>query len=267
MVNSFPEEVLKEIFTSALLIPDEKFSFAKTGLSPFGQNLASTASVLLVCKRWLRVATPLLYEDVVLRSTAQAQALADSLTANPRFALYVKRLRMEGGFGTSLSIILSKCPHIVELFITLDIFGDDSIDGLHAALMLAKPHRVILSKHTRAKNGKVLKLMNEIISCVKHKWHSLETFELHARPTRARTVMSWFEDDIRGFRSSTSLKHLVFTDCSQGFLEVVASWPNIESIRITSENHKLHEVVEENPALQQIVVFDAMIGEADGPEM
>ncbi|TFL02274.1 hypothetical protein BDV98DRAFT_618396, partial [Pterulicium gracile] len=55
-------------------------------VSPFSiPSGFSSSSVLLVSKQWMRVAAPLLYHDIVLRSSAQAQALTRALTRHKEF--------------------------------------------------------------------------------------------------------------------------------------------------------------------------------------
>ncbi|KAK7052014.1 hypothetical protein R3P38DRAFT_2502946, partial [Favolaschia claudopus] len=63
-----------EILSPALKVPDDLFSDT-SDVSPFATYAPSDSAYLLVCKDWLRVATPLLYSVVVLRSKAQANAL------------------------------------------------------------------------------------------------------------------------------------------------------------------------------------------------
>ncbi|KAJ6463528.1 hypothetical protein C8R45DRAFT_841316, partial [Mycena sanguinolenta] len=58
----------------------------------------SASRYFLVCKSWLRVSTPLLYNVVILRTTAQAETLQVFLETNKGLGLFVKKLRVEGGF-------------------------------------------------------------------------------------------------------------------------------------------------------------------------
>ncbi|KAJ7739235.1 hypothetical protein DFH07DRAFT_965784 [Mycena maculata] len=52
-----------------------------TQANPFATYEESTSAILVVCKAWLRVSTPLLYRVVTLGDSS-------------------KKLRVEGGFGT-----------------------------------------------------------------------------------------------------------------------------------------------------------------------
>ncbi|KAJ7651168.1 hypothetical protein FB45DRAFT_889826 [Roridomyces roridus] len=139
-----PDEIVSEILSPALKVPDELFSDT-SGISPFADCTRSAGgNYLLVCKDWLRVATPLLYNVVVLRSKAQAQALEDALEANPEFGRFIKKLRVEGGYGSSMHTILESAPNITDLVLSLAIRPADSTDGLCTGLSLINPRRLIL---------------------------------------------------------------------------------------------------------------------------
>jgi len=70
MAHKLPDEILKEILYPVLQVDDHSFSDT-SAKSPFSLMNYSNSEILVVCKRWLRVATPLLYNVVILRSTAQ----------------------------------------------------------------------------------------------------------------------------------------------------------------------------------------------------
>ena len=123
MAHKLADELLKEILSPPLLVDDALF--ADTGaVSPFSRAMYSAADVLHVCKRWMRVATPSLYETVVIRSKAQAQALAAALKHNKDFGRYVKKLRLEGSYGDYPSVIARNCPNITDFCFTLTLFTD-----------------------------------------------------------------------------------------------------------------------------------------------
>ncbi|KAJ6619276.1 hypothetical protein B0H10DRAFT_2026771 [Mycena sp. CBHHK59/15] len=91
MAHHIPDEILAEILAPLLQVPDEMFS--DTSLrSPFATSSTSISSVLLVSKAWLRVSTPLLYHDVTTENLGR----------------FVKKLRVEGGFGILMHHILKK---------------------------------------------------------------------------------------------------------------------------------------------------------------
>ncbi|KAJ7651121.1 hypothetical protein FB45DRAFT_31695 [Roridomyces roridus] len=99
--TTLPDEILSEILSPALQVSEELFSDT-SHVSPFSDYTPLTSAYLLVCKDWLRVATPLLYSVVVLRSTPQANALESVLLSHPEFGGYIKKLRVEGGYGPAM---------------------------------------------------------------------------------------------------------------------------------------------------------------------
>ncbi|KAJ7366540.1 hypothetical protein DFH08DRAFT_834739 [Mycena albidolilacea] len=145
MGDNIPDEILSEILSPALRVPDEMFSVMTSEKnSPFHSKSESSSAFLLVCKSWLRVATPLLYNVVVLRSKGQAQALAGVLTANPVLGKFIRKLRLEGGYAISMFKILQEAPNISDIFLTLNIKTPDNVCGLCRGLQLIQPIRIIL---------------------------------------------------------------------------------------------------------------------------
>jgi hypothetical protein len=168
-ISKFPDELLHEILSPVLSVPDDKFS-STNERSPFSiSNLTgSSATMLLVCKRWLRVAYPLLYHTVVIRSSGQAHALADSLNANLTLGRHVKKLRLEGGYGAALHKILTLASNITVLYLSLNIWSDDSVSGLCRSLTAINPSRVFLqdsSYHPKV-NAKARQLLLKLCECI-----------------------------------------------------------------------------------------------------
>ena len=82
MSDILPDDVLHYALTFVLDVPDADFTNAEP-TSPFALRQYSTSDILLVCKQWMRTGTPLLYRTAVIRSVAQAEALARTLHTNP----------------------------------------------------------------------------------------------------------------------------------------------------------------------------------------
>ncbi|KAJ7223491.1 hypothetical protein GGX14DRAFT_658293 [Mycena pura] len=137
-----PDEIVSEILTPLLKHADEAFS--DTSEKPFLAPGYSSSSYLLVCKAWLRVSTPLLYKVVILRTTSQALALAKVLKSYPEFGSFIRKLRVEGGFGAAMGSILKCATNLTEIFLTLVIHGSDNVNGLCSGLSLINPRHVIL---------------------------------------------------------------------------------------------------------------------------
>ncbi|KAF7784802.1 hypothetical protein Agabi119p4_967 [Agaricus bisporus var. burnettii] len=161
MYSFLPDELLKEILAPALQVPDASFA-CPSGDSPFANYTPTTSGYLLVCKDWLRVATPLLYSVVVLRSKAQIQALESTLESTPVLGKFIKKLRIESGYCASLSVIFKRCAGSLTDF----------------TLGLIKPKRLIIydlsgkyirRKLTNKKRDQFVEALREYIA----KWDKL----------------------------------------------------------------------------------------------
>ncbi|KAJ7142879.1 hypothetical protein C8R44DRAFT_528469, partial [Mycena epipterygia] len=127
-----PDELLSDILAPALKVADEIFCDTSHA-SPFGNYSSSASAYLLVCKDWCRVGTPLLYNVVVLRSKSQANALEEVLSRkkkHPPFGDFIKKLRLEGGYGPATHKILKSARNLTDLFLTLGIWSSDDVQGL-----------------------------------------------------------------------------------------------------------------------------------------
>jgi hypothetical protein len=167
MAHKIPDEILKEILSSALKIDDHLF--ADTSMrSPFSFPTQSKSVFLTVCKRWLRVSTPLLYNVVVLRSAAQARALARVLKKNKEFGRFIKKIRIEGGFGAAMEKILSAAHNTTDVHILLEIWSNDNVSGLCKGLPLLNPSHVILWQcHSACSNSQARWLYKTLGECMK----------------------------------------------------------------------------------------------------
>ncbi|KAJ7768923.1 hypothetical protein B0H16DRAFT_1781115 [Mycena metata] len=59
MSPHLPDEIVSEILSPALKVSEGKFSDNESQVSPFASPSVSSSAALVVCKAWLRVATPL----------------------------------------------------------------------------------------------------------------------------------------------------------------------------------------------------------------
>ncbi|KAJ7644346.1 hypothetical protein FB45DRAFT_735456 [Roridomyces roridus] len=167
-----PDEIVAEILSPALKVPDDAFSDNSRD-SPFAQYSESSSALLLVCKSWLRVSTPLLYHVVVLRSKGQAAALERTLKRSPDLGRFIKKLRLEGGFGNPLQQIIQAAPNVTDLFLPLSIWSDDNAEGLIQGLASMNPNRVILLDNPKIRfNKNSRRLQDAVKECLKS-WGSL----------------------------------------------------------------------------------------------
>ncbi|KAJ7434551.1 hypothetical protein FB451DRAFT_1418806 [Mycena latifolia] len=86
------------------------FKILSPGLKVAEKN--SSSAVLVVNKAWLRISTLLLYNIGDLRSKAQAGALATTLERSNELGRFIKKLRVEGGFGKHMGVILRHTSNV-----------------------------------------------------------------------------------------------------------------------------------------------------------
>ncbi|KAJ7156516.1 hypothetical protein C8R43DRAFT_998229 [Mycena crocata] len=189
--NQIPDEIISEILSPLLRHSDKVFSDPTE--KPFVHPGYSTSTYLLVSKAWLRVSTPLLYSVVILRTAAQAQALEKVFQSNKEFGLFVRKLRVEAGFGKAMHTILKCSPKITDLCFSLLIWGSDDVTGLCRGLPLINPQRVILiDNHDKPKKNKKVEALLDALLRLIPKWDNLLTFYL---PYTGRASESPISDD------------------------------------------------------------------------
>ncbi|EJD32978.1 hypothetical protein AURDEDRAFT_177931 [Auricularia subglabra TFB-10046 SS5] len=167
------DETLSAFLADSLAVPET--SFASTTSSPFANIARSSSTILLVCKRWLRVATPLLYETVIIRTAAQSSALAAVLKKHPEFGRHVRKVRVEGGVGASICKLFKAAPHITDLCLTLDLYASDNAAHMYKFLSASvAPRRLVLCSRMNALNRNKLMTaaINGLVTCLSQ-WTSL----------------------------------------------------------------------------------------------
>ncbi|KAJ7490920.1 hypothetical protein FB451DRAFT_1124494 [Mycena latifolia] len=190
--NSLPDEIISEILSPALKVPEEVFSDTSR-VSPFAKYSESSSAYLLVCKSWLRVATPLLYNVVILRSKAQAKALSQALAENKDLGQFIKKLRVEGGYGAPMGTILKSSPNISDLFLSFEIYAADNTNGLCSGLPFINPTRVILRDLPyKPLANKMTESLEDTLTKAISKWDRLYTIDMpysESYPSRAGTIV------------------------------------------------------------------------------
>lgn len=187
-----PDEIVKEILCqSGLVISAEDFRNTDIGRSPFADSThTSTSAALLVCKQWLRVATPLLYHTIVLRSKAQAQALEVALRRkNKMLGAYIKWMRLEGHYGAVMKNILDAASKLTDLYFPSSLTTHESASGLVKALPSLSPKRLILynmdARHESSMTApgvRTREFINALCDCIASKWESLVCLTILSRP-------------------------------------------------------------------------------------
>lgn len=142
-----PEEIIREIVRH--IIPP--FS-AKTFLkfpeqdTPYwkeerpGALQKGSTNILLISKRWLRIAAPMLYTGVALRKSKHTSTLARLVKTDPAVARAIRYLRLEGGsMSRELSTLLRYATNIHTLYVTAHLRSGESLEGLRRAAHLVHP--------------------------------------------------------------------------------------------------------------------------------
>ena len=144
MEKNLPNELICEILSLVFRISDEMFQDV-SGISPFSRpDHIPTSTVLCVCKRWMNVATPFLYNVVILRSSAQAKALRRTLRRNKHYGAYIKKFRTEGCYGAAMRAIIYSAPNICDLCLLLDMRASGDVTGLDSSLASINPSRLVV---------------------------------------------------------------------------------------------------------------------------
>ncbi|KAJ7736220.1 hypothetical protein DFH07DRAFT_109042 [Mycena maculata] len=265
MANNLPDEIVSEILSPALKVSDDAFSDTSgSNSSPFASYSESSSAFLLVSKAWLRVATPLLYHVVVLRSKAQASALDTALRENPELGRFIKKLRVEGGYGACMHKIIKSAPNVTDLFVDLSVWSSDNVAGLVRGLPLMNPTRVVLSQDRFAKRNKNSQLLLDTLAQCLKQWPNLTVCEfpfqagassttlasaLKEAPNLKTAIIStstlWdFPQYLRLMAQNTSLQNIRLKGSSMGYstaaplyAHVISSDPELSRVLEIPENH------------------------------
>ncbi|KAF7317647.1 F-box domain-containing protein [Mycena kentingensis (nom. inval.)] len=253
MDNSLPDELISEILSPALKVSDEAFSNNHSDVSPFATYSESPSAYLLVNKAWLRVATPLIYNVVVLRSAPQAKALARALTKNEQLAWFIKKLRVEGGFGVAMKTILSLASNITDLFLSLDIFSMDNTEGLCKGLTLVSPTRLILqhSNYNQKDNKYYRNLVNALTAAI-GTWDKLVAFA--PAPQYHSATFAKLAAAFNGQKRLQSLTFASIFAAASGYSKFIAC-PIRDVHFSTPLMSSAQEILDDRPALKALARF------------
>ncbi|KZV92692.1 hypothetical protein EXIGLDRAFT_70300 [Exidia glandulosa HHB12029] len=177
MADTLADETLSDILARHLSIPDEDFESSGPYKRHLHASWRSSSNALLVSKRWLRVATPLLYNIVVLRSSAQVEGLCAALKTDKTLGAFVRKLRLEGGYGAVVHKIIAASPNITHLVLNIQLWSDDSSSGICKALptMTITSLTLVAFSHSwkgPKANASMRKLQDTLTACIP-KWQTL----------------------------------------------------------------------------------------------
>ncbi|KAJ7605286.1 hypothetical protein FB45DRAFT_1069463 [Roridomyces roridus] len=271
MANHLPDEILAEILSPALKVPDEVFSDNSQD-SPFAQYSESSSAFLLVSKAWLRVSTPLLYHVVVLRSTAQAAALERALKMNPELGRFIRKLRLEGGYGAPMSKIIQAAPNVTDLFLTLSIWSNDNPNGLVRGLPSMDPHHVVLFDKSNIRFNKNSQLVHDaFIKCLGI-WKNLSIVDVpcnHYAPSWHELVL------LKAIKNTPNLTTVIvspiFSTWSKEIptsLTVIAQNQSLSAIQLKTRDPAVyfqHAAILTDPSLRGLIKMPEITLDDDSP--
>lgn len=177
---SFPEEVLERIL--ALCVDAQTDAFANPSWHT-RQVSRRASSILLVNKTFLRIATPLLYNTVVIRSSHQLTTILDNVfRPNPELATFVKTVAISGGSYDDLDDFVRLCVNLEEFDMTLDNspWERDVREKFGQSLIgMKKIKSLVVRKDAYLTQEKPKLLMNQLSNAITA-WTSLVGFSLSA---------------------------------------------------------------------------------------
>jgi hypothetical protein len=179
-ILSFPEEVLERIL--ALCVDAQTDAFANPSWHT-RQVSRRASSILLVNKTFLRIATPLLYNTVVIRSSQQLSTILDNVfRPNPELAAFVKTVVISGGSYDGLDDFVRLCVNLEEFDMTLDNtpWEEDVRERFGESLMgMRKIKSLVVRKDAYLTLEKPKHLMHQLSNAIS-RWTSLVSFPLPA---------------------------------------------------------------------------------------
>ena len=120
--SNFPEEVLQQILGFCVSAPSTPLTRPSWHTRQKSTSVARSycrGTVLLVCKSWLRIATPMFYESLILPNEEQANLCSRTLLAAPSLGYHVHNLVVMGVWK-ALGDVIQLCPFLESVDLTLD---------------------------------------------------------------------------------------------------------------------------------------------------
>ncbi|KZT03662.1 uncharacterized protein LAESUDRAFT_330668 [Laetiporus sulphureus 93-53] len=125
-ISCMPEEILEHILQFAVVTSSPSAGYRPSwhsmkGYVPSGNSTRVPAHIapLLVSRTWRRIATPLHYRHVVLRTARNTALLAGTLRTSPELGELVRSIRIEGTFDALVDVVCS-CRNLEAFDMTVD---------------------------------------------------------------------------------------------------------------------------------------------------
>jgi len=245
-VSRLPQELLHEVFQICLDVDYDTFANRSSDL--LRRRRAEALDLLLVCKNWLRVGTPLTYQVTLLESKKQSQAFARVLLQCKSLGSQVKKLRIEGGYGSSLRFILASVPRLTHISISLDISSKQNATGLCAGLELINPVHIVLRDKKNWSNQGVRSVIDVLIKCIKSVWSNMISFD-------------YPYDDYRWEHGTCTSQPVAHRQCAMDLALALAHAPHLEVLYVpraySLQDNEVVPQVAVNPSVRKIYSWTA----------
>jgi hypothetical protein len=173
MASKLANETLTLILEYALAVEFDLFASTSSHYTNYLSSRRWRGSaILVVCKLWMRIATPALFRTVIICRSSAALILADTLKKNPDFGGYTRQVRVEGGFGGVMRRILAKTPNVEDLCLRLDLASSDNVMPLLKAIDSLEIRRLALSSVVWRDNAQ-FRAAEKTLGSLLPKWTSL----------------------------------------------------------------------------------------------
>ncbi|KAJ7356479.1 hypothetical protein DFH08DRAFT_1075669 [Mycena albidolilacea] len=235
MHSAVPDEIISEILSpSAIKISDDDFSNTEAE-SPFASISESTSAYLL------------------------AQALEAAFKSNKDLGAFIKKLRVEGGYGPPMKAILEASPNITDLALCLAIWGTDKVSGLCQGLDSINPIRLFIRDMNNPGNNKQnLQLADKLVERIPL-WQRLKTIDVpytYVWPVRRCGKIC------DALMTSPSLEEVVIPFMFElpEFLFDLQHKPSLKTIKIKypltyPDSVELEESLDDDPDLKRLLRF------------
>lgn len=176
-IEHVPDELLCDILSLILHVPNIEF-FAwpdiRRGLhEDLPEDYVPPSHVLLVCKHFLRVGTPLLYNAVRIVSQDSTRAIAEFLRTHADIGRNLRRLRLENGYGREMELVVKHTPNVEELYLYPDVKIRYSIVGIRKALLMLNPTHLWVERGWLKPNKHSAVLHPVLYSVLRSHWTKL----------------------------------------------------------------------------------------------
>ncbi|KAI0701787.1 hypothetical protein C8Q76DRAFT_581217, partial [Earliella scabrosa] len=251
-LQDVPEEILERILALVLVQSPEPSPRPSWHLyqTPTSTRPPTVISPLLVCRSWLRIATPIHYRHPVLRSSRHAELLLRALRYTPSLAPCIRSLHLHAT-SPALREIMPLCTSLDTLDITVDNGENPEstastavvpageaprdrrvVEFCEAFTMTRRVRHLVIRKNAYLTQPNPIYVFEQLAKAVS-RWHRLETVNV-------------------AFRLSPS-------PAASALCQALAAAPRLHTLRTQLPavwNTTLLEIAQ-NPALARIVLSPA----------